>query len=557
MSVKVSKISLTIACIFFFSATLSRVLFFFVQPGPLENFLGEVLVLQFKIFLLIMGYSFNFFVQNPAGLKILVIITIIFILRFTALIINHRKFWPLELSPILAAIVLPAQFFSDLSFPLFCAFMVILLVVPIIPRLNIFTFRINMLIFPFMNVIALAFLDWAEMAALITFSGITALCTTCIRREIIPLSGALLLLLVLTPLFQILSAWLPTQRPPMGSTRFSNSLALSFCASKDRKTVFAVHPECPMAMFTEQCRNGFIAEYDSETLMQKNVIRPFDGNYWGRPEQIICSGERLFVSVNEAMEKRRRLGPNAMLIKLSGNTAEIQKNIAGPQIGNSLLYDAQRDALYMASEWDQRIYRWGFRENRIQSTIGDQLPNSWYWPLTGKTQTGSRILHHDGISQKYNAFYASEWINGRYVHEIDIDSQKLKRRFRFNGGASVGSTVDEEFRLLWVTHAWGISVFNLESGNLVAKHRAGFVNRPAVIDKTNGFVYFASTTRGRIFAYDRRSAKPLGTLVSGLGSRYLHFSPETNKLFAGTVTGSYVFDLSPESEIVRRLRGAK
>jgi hypothetical protein len=546
------KITFTLILFVVFAAVLPKAVFFYIPAGAFENFLGEILILHFMAFLLALSFALKYFVASSTGI-VFAAATILF-LGFRAIrrYNSDKNPFPPETNILIFLLMLPLHFFLDVSLPLMLMLMLII-AVTIAAQFWMAKVRLFRFIPVGCGILSLAFFDWAESLTLTIFAAICLGLSIFVARKKLSGLTALSASLLLVTLMQIFSAWLPSTFIFRNAFRFNPRLSLSFCESSQLNQVFAVHPQCPLAVFTEKCKDGVIGVYDKATLTYQRDLHLWDDAYHGRPEQIICHKKYFFLGMNEMKQKRVSLGSNAMLVEFRGNEVYSWRNFAGPQIGNSLLYDEMNDALFLTSELDQRIYRWDFQKKQMQTQIGDGLSNPWYWPFSHRTNSGSFISHHDGLSKKQNSGYFSEWVNGRFVHEIDLKSLIAKRRFRINGGGSLGATVDEAENRLWVSHIWGVSVFDLTTGLLVTKHRGGFVNRPVVIDPINNLVFMASTVQGRIYAFDRKTAQPLTTIPLGIGSRYLLVSPETKRLFAASHSGSYAFDLSPESDFVKGL----
>lgn len=529
---------------FYFAASITfiftffRAVFFILPQGILENSTGTLLILQFKLFLIFLGYSFLYIIQNSGNQKLLIFAVVVLAIRWAYTVIDKKKILPPEAYPLMAVSLVGLQFFADLSLTYFIFSLLIILVFML---LHTITLRLIATALTF--IAALYFLDKYEIIFSILFMLLGLWLVKLTRKTWLTRAEAALALLFLIPLFQIGVAYLPAKFTTDHATRFTDKLALSFCEMPAKNALFAVHPECPMAMFTNQCLHGFIGEYDSQTLQTHSRINILNGNYYGRPEQIVCHGKKIFVGLNEMWANRRYVGPNAAIIDFTTTQPIITRNIGQSDIGNSLLYDPIHDALFMASEWDKRIYRWDFSKNTMNTTIGDHLPNEWYWPPTRRRHDGSRILHHNGYSRNLNTAYAAEWISGRRVHEIDLTALQPKRTLVVNGGASLGATVDDTASRLWVSHLWGVSVFNLKSGALLKKHRLGFMNRPAVFDFNNNLVFIASSLSGRIYVFNRVTMQRVKAIAVGMGPRYLYVSNQTNRLYYGTIAGSYALDL--------------
>ncbi|MBL8032257.1 MAG: hypothetical protein JNJ69_01040, partial [Leptospiraceae bacterium] len=510
MPVWITRISLVFLLLALAAGILPRALVFSALPGGAEDILGDVLVAQFHIFLTIVGFLYLYAIQTKPLLFVLIILAAYLLIK-TFYCLRHRKIaMPIEAAPLLAVLMIFFQFFADLSPQLMISALIIIAIMMIQIALIRKSAGNYILVFALLasvivSAISLVWMDIAEVFALCVFAAIALTLLRLFASGRLTVAAYLIITLTAMPTVQVFSAWLPSVIRYPGATLITAQPALSFCESQTTGMLFAVHPQCPLTMFADKCRNAFIGAYDLTGLEARREIRPFNSEYFGRPEQLICHKGQIFVGMNGVRIRNVNVGANTMLIDYTQDHVRIWKDFAGSGIGNSLVYDAKNDALFLSAEFDQRIYRWDFTRQQMQKDIGDLLPNPWYRALTGSVVSGSIISHHDGISDKHNAVYFAEWINGRLIHEVDRTTMRPKRRLRFNGGASVGVTVDEELDRLWVSHLWGVSVFDLQTGQLLAKHRAGFINRPAVIDKTNNLVFSGATASGRIHAFDRQT----------------------------------------------------
>lgn len=550
----IPQISFALLLTVLFAGVVPRALFFVVPPGSAEDFIGEVLRIQFHVFLTIIGWLYLHAIQAHTLLWIAALLVILLVMRISVYVRQGRALLPPEASVFLCAAMALLQFFFDMSFRLMLAALLSSAGAAVAYGLRRVAPSALVLVAPPALLLLMAIpLDGSERVCLLLLLPTWFALAHLHRQGRIDSPAALTLLLVAIPLLQLLSAWIPAISAYKDTRQFSKLLALSFCESKNPPAVYAVHPQCPLTMFAHKCRDAFIGVYDTEQLVLQREIRVFNHDYFGRPEQLICHGEKLFVGMNGMRINGETVGPNTMLVDLADGRLRTWKNFAGPGIGNSLAYDARNDALFLTAEFDQRIHRWDFKAGTMNTTLGDALPNPWYRLLAGRMQSGSLISHHDALSQKHNAVYFAEWINGRYIHEMDLTTLQPKRRFRFNGGASVGVTVDEKTDRLWVSHLWGFSVFDLKTGTLLHKVRAGFINRPVVIDGENGLVFAGATAQGRIHVFDRMTSEPLTRIALGIGSRYLMISPEKNRLYASSSSGSYAFDLNPNGAFVQSL----
>ena len=115
-------------------------------------------------------------------------------------------------------------------------------------------------------------------------------------------------------------------------------------------------------------------------------------------------------------------------------------------------------------------------------------------------------------------------------------------RYEVQNGGALGTSVDVERDRLFVAGLWGMEVFDLASGRLVARKRLGFVNRPPVIDTVRDRLYVSSTLDGTIRVLDRDSLEWIGELPIGLGVRHAYLSLDGTRLFASSLLAHYAWD---------------
>ena len=329
---------------------------------------------------------------------------------------------------------------------------------------------------------------------------------------------------------QLLAAALPLLVPMHGGTRLGEGMAYSFCESPTRPLLFAAVPEAPAmrqwSLGSAHGMGGYVAEYDADTLVERARHRFFSAAFHGRLEYLLCLDDSVQVGMTNATIDGRRDQDNAMAFSLD-EPGRFERDLLGGGAGHAIAYDRTRDALYYFSENKPDVVR-------VERTNGRR---EFLSPL--RTGRFALVVGPQSMHRARDRLYVAEWLNGRYAHELDLGSLEVTRSFAHRDGGANGIAVDEELDRLYTVGLWGMEVFDLATGALIARKRLGFLGRSPAIDRVNDLVYVPSTAEGKIRVFDRHSLELLGAIAIGHGPRIPYLSPSRGRLYASTSRAHY------------------
>lgn len=339
-----------------------------------------------------------------------------------------------------------------------------------------------------------------------------------------------LLVVVLGIGCQLLAAALPLLVPMHGGTRLGEGLAYSFCEAPTRPSLFAAIPQAPTmrqwSLGSAHGMGGYVAEYDADTLVERARHRFFSATFHGRLEYLLCLDDSVQVGMTNATIDGRRDQDNAMAFSLD-EPRRFERDLLGGGVGHAVAYDRARDALFYVSENKPNVVR-------VERTSGRR-------ELLDPLRTGrfALVVGPQSVHRARDRLYVTEWLNGHYAHELDLGSLAVTRSFAHRNGGAPGIAVDEELDRLYTVGIWGMEVFDLTTGTLIARKRLGFPSRSPAIDRANDLVYVPSTVEGKIRVFDRHSLEMLGAIAIGYGPRLPYLSPSRGRLYASTSRAHY------------------
>lgn len=389
------------------------------------------------------------------------------------------------------------------------------------------------------------------IAAIAIWAVLLALVTVGARRHLFA-RDRLLLGVAGLAVVQGVAALLPLLMPPPGATRLGSGMAYSFCEAPRHAKLFAVVPQCftlPLAASWENCIEGHLAQFDLRDLKEQKRHHFLSERFYGRMEQLTCLEDTIQIGMSSALIDGEPLGQNAMEFEIAP-PHRIRTNLVGAQMGDRLAYDAKRDALFYVGEWSNRIVRY----DRAAKTASDHHadPPDGRITIMGQKVPGSLLLSRYSIHDARDTLYLVEWLGGRWVQELGLASLEVQRKFLHNNGGAIGLAVDEELERIYVTGLWGMEVFDLRSGALIARRRLGFFSRVPVLDAEHDLLYVPSTVEGKIRVFDRHDLEPLGAIAIGYGTRHPYLSFDSQRFFASSRAAYYWWDAA---ELARRFRG--
>lgn len=351
----------------------------------------------------------------------------------------------------------------------------------------------------------------------------------------------LLLLLAVIPA-NLIPATLPLALPWHGGTRFGDGLAYHFCELPSRRTLLATVPGCDSVHNDfSSCGHGQVVAYDSGTLERTAAYRFFSPSYYGRLEQIVCVEDDVYVGVQSTWYRGRMADQTALSFTV-GAPERFRPFLAGKGIGNTIAYDASHDALFFTGELSHRIVRYDRRTGAFDERVGEPLRRRWFHPISGQALTGSFLMPSTAVDPGRDRVYPVEWMQGRYAYAVDTSTLRPVARYAVQSGGGLAATVDPERGRLVVTGIWGMEVFDLASGALIARRRLGFFNHSATLDAARNRLYLPSAVEGKIRVLDRDTFAVIGQVPIGMGPRYLHLSADGTRLFGSSSSAHYYWD---------------
>ena len=112
------------------------------------------------------------------------------------------------------------------------------------------------------------------------------------------------------------------------------------------------------------------------------------------------------------------------------------------------------------------------------------------------------------------------------------------------GAGEPPTTHYDDYDPILVSGFWGLEVYDLATGERVARRRLGFVGRQAAIAPAAGLVFVPTFFEGKIRVYERESLELLGKIPIGMYVRYPHVSSDEKRFFASSLTAHYYWDLN-------------
>lgn len=337
---------------------------------------------------------------------------------------------------------------------------------------------------------------------------------------------------------QLVAAALPLAIPRHGGVEISRGMAYGFCQSTDGSAFYAVVPGSGLG--PDGFLDARIDEIDAGDVALKRQVHPFSRGFRGRMIAPLCLPDGIQVAMAQTQIGDELQRENVMALSSDLNVE--QRSLFGGEIGQTLFWDEERDAVFYASEWSNRIFRLDRATGRVDRSVGvGFIPiDQNHWFFFGRRYPGSLALAN-GLHPRRRTFYAAHWITGSTVYEIDLDTLELRSSFDARHGGTSGISVDETLDRLFVSSMWGLDVFDLNSGRPIRRLRTGFGCRTAVVDEVTDLVFVPSTIEGTIRVLDRRSLEQVGAVSMGYGTRNAFASGRSRVLLASSARAYYYF----------------
>jgi hypothetical protein len=329
---------------------------------------------------------------------------------------------------------------------------------------------------------------------------------------------------------QVGAAALPLVVPLHGGIRIADGMAYGFCERAADGRLFAVVPGSSGG--SDAFLTGRLDEISTDRLSAVRQRLLFDRTFRGRAIALLCLPDALQVAMAETQIGTSRQRENVMELSADGARV-VDRSLFGGDMGQTLFWDRERDAVFYASEWSNRIFRRDRRTGSVDREVGRAyIPqDEQHWFFVGRRDPGSLALT-SVADYRRGTFVAAHWTTGSTAYEIDLETLQLRRRIETHHGATSNVSMDEAYHRAFLSSPWGLDVFDLETGRPLARLRTGLGCRTAVVDAANDLVYVPTTVEGRIRVLGRASLRPLGTLDVGYGPRNAFVSDEAAALLA-------------------------
>ena len=319
-----------------------------------------------------------------------------------------------------------------------------------------------------------------------------------------------------------------------GGRPLAQGLAYSYCEMPERHRIFAAVPVCPRA--ETRCEDAAIIEYPIAAWSQA-IRHPLfqPGGFWGRIEHLTCIANRVEVAL--CCTKSGRYDDEATLT-WSPDAPESYV-LHGPEAtGRRSVVDEAHHAIFYLGEHVWRVdLATGAHSDVLEKNL--VAASGQRAPPTGRKRLF--LAERASLDPARDSLFVSEFNVGSDVFEVDLGSLEVRQVFHPRGGMT-GVAVDREAQRIWTAGMYGVEIFDIGSGRLLARRRTGTLSRTPVIDHAHDLVYVPTTIGGRIEVFDRRTAARLGEIPIGIETRLAFLSDDGRWLLATASNRQYVWD---------------
>ncbi len=358
---------------------------------------------------------------------------------------------------------------------------------------------------------AVLLLLWAALLWLAVFPG----------RRLLGLRDRFTLLVLLLPPLQVAPALLPNVLSLHDGNRLGDGMAYSYCESAQRNRLYATVPRCGTRPdLLEECKDGYVAEFDLDDLSLVAKHHVLDDEHYGRIEQLVCLEDSIQIGMNRTSYRGEYLLESAMAFDLDPPHA-VRPFLLGEEGGHRIVHDEAANALLYLGDDVLRLHRVD-RATGEMTRLEEEGPASERI-VFGEIHPGRRHLFTISIETPIRAY--------------DLDTLELLQSYPHGGGAEL--TVDAELDRVYATSFWGVEVIDLNTGRTTHRRRLGFIARKPVVDAKHSLVYVPTLGEGKLHVFDRDSFEYLGRIPLGWGSRYPHVTRDGERLLAGSAEAHY------------------
>jgi hypothetical protein len=336
---------------------------------------------------------------------------------------------------------------------------------------------------------------------------------------------------------QVAAAMLPVFLPRHGGVRIAGGMAYGFCERVADGHLFAVVPG--PAAGSDAFLTGRL---DVISTARLSVVRQrylFDRTFRGRAVAPLCLPDAIQIAMAQTQIGTSLQRENVMELSADGSNV-LNRSLFGGDMGQTWFWDRERDAVFYASEWSNRIFRLDRRTRSVDREVGRAyIPqDQQHWFFFGRRYPGSLALT-SSADYRRGTFVAAHWSTGSTAYEIDLETLQLRGRIEPHHGATSQVSMDEVYHRVFLSSPWGLDVFDLETGRPLARFRTGLGCRTAIVDAATGLVYVPTTVEGRIHVVTRSTLRRVGTLDVGFGTRNAFVSRGAAALLATNDRGYY------------------
>ena len=327
-----------------------------------------------------------------------------------------------------------------------------------------------------------------------------------------------------------------------GGRPIGDGLAYSFCETPDGSRVVAAVPMCPIG--GTDCQDGHLLVYDPERdwAAERIDVFPEEGRF-GRLEQVVCMEAEFQIGMCCVTDGDERREEDVLRVSLDG--AEPEFGYRGKPLTRRLVWDVANETIYYVGEYVRVLDR---RTGRLSEDLDYALEKL----APGFAPQGAIFTAEWGsLHTGRNSVYISEFARGSRIYVADRDTGEVSLLTDAANGGVLGVTVDEPLDRLYVNSLYGIDVYDLATGSIVATLRTGTLARVPVIDERWNLLYVPCTVGGRIEVFDRTTFDHLGAIAIGIETRNALLTRSGEWLVASEVRTQVAW---PADELARRFR---